>query len=574
MATNAAELLELLLVELGINTLRTTRIERLQLWRQFQGEMRATDSRLFIVVERTEDLAHEVLHALDQLTAPDAAGNSGANLVMLGHPGIEQHLAPSLLESLRQRIRLHADLEPFTEAELQDYLRHQVACAGGHFDRIFAPGTVAALHRYTRGVARLANTLCESALDVAAAQNQMQLTAELISKTAVAQLKLVEPVTAARIPSAAASRAPAPVVAMPVAAATAAKAAPTIATAATGVVPAPGLAVFPATPLAVPTPAVATPAVATPVATAFTVATAAGITPAVATPAATGPAVPAPVAAVPAAATLAATATPQPVLLAAVATALPPAPVAAERHLHPTAQAAPLPAESQPPEVEYDGSATDVADVAAADFPVLTDAVEFPLATSLFKRTAPIPAVPPAATAPPAAAAIAAKPASKPAGRIETAYAPPKAVTPPPTAWSPPAERAAAPKPAPVTPQSVSADPEADDALRQTQSMRAIAIAKSIDDLSELDAETLFGDAGLDLVSAALASAAEWPDDELEPVAPPAAPLPRAQHEAKKAPPPADDPFDFFGLGEDAPLELIDDSAPLASDHARKTATR
>src|SRR5262245_63714174 len=35
MATNAPELLELLLVELGINTLRTTRIERLQLWRQF-----------------------------------------------------------------------------------------------------------------------------------------------------------------------------------------------------------------------------------------------------------------------------------------------------------------------------------------------------------------------------------------------------------------------------------------------------------------------------------------------------------------------------------------------------------
>ena len=34
MATNASELLELLLVELGVSTLRTTRMERLQLWRQ------------------------------------------------------------------------------------------------------------------------------------------------------------------------------------------------------------------------------------------------------------------------------------------------------------------------------------------------------------------------------------------------------------------------------------------------------------------------------------------------------------------------------------------------------------
>ena len=97
-----------------------------------------------------------------------------------------------MLDSLRQRIRLRAELEPFTEAELQDYLRHQVACAGGNYDRIFAPGTVAALFRYSQGVARLANTLCESALDIAAVQQQKQLTAELVTRTAVSLLGLAE----------------------------------------------------------------------------------------------------------------------------------------------------------------------------------------------------------------------------------------------------------------------------------------------------------------------------------------------------------------------------------------------
>ena len=196
--TNAAELLELILIELGVNTLRTTRIERLQLWRQFQGEMRATDSRLFIVAERTEDLAPDVLHALDQLTAPDAVGNPGANLVLLGHAGIHEHLAAPALDSLRQRIRLRAELEPFTEAELQDYLRHQTARAKGHYDQIFAPGTVAALYRYSNGIARLVNTLCESALDIAAVQHQKQLTADLVARTAVSLLGLAESTPAAR----------------------------------------------------------------------------------------------------------------------------------------------------------------------------------------------------------------------------------------------------------------------------------------------------------------------------------------------------------------------------------------
>src|SRR5687768_87742 len=161
--TNGAELLELLLVELGLNTQRATRVERLQVWRQFQSEMSATDSRLFIVVECAEDLTVDVLHTLDSLTAADAAGHPGANVVLLGHHGLDSHLAAPVLDSLRQRIRLRAELKPFTQPELQDYLRHRVACASGHFDRVFAPGTVAALYRFSGGVARLANNLCETA---------------------------------------------------------------------------------------------------------------------------------------------------------------------------------------------------------------------------------------------------------------------------------------------------------------------------------------------------------------------------------------------------------------------------
>ena len=83
-------------------------------------------------------------------------------------------------------------------------------------------------------------------------------------------------------------------------------------------------------------------------------------------------------------------------------------------------------------------------------------------------------------------------------------------------------------------------------------------------------AETLFGDAELDLVAAALASAAaEWPDDQdQKPVEAPVEP------KAAKAPPKVDDPFDIFDLGDDAPLELIDDSATPPTNQPRKTAVR
>ncbi len=165
-------------------------------------------------------------------------------------------------------------------------------------------------------------------------------------------------------------------------------------------------------------------------------------------------------------------------------------------------------------------------------------------------------------------------PATKPvSSRVETAYAPSKApAAPKPTA-------PAAPKPTPAsTPapgRTLTAAPEDDDLLRQTQTMRAIAVAKSIDDISSSMAETLFGDAELDLVKAALASAADWPDGEEQPAAPAARPRPQARARARsRRHAPVDDPFDLFGLGDDAPLELIDDSTLPPIGQTRKSAAR
>lgn len=525
-ATNPAELLELILVELGVNTLRTSRIERVQLWRQFQAEIRATDSRLFLVVERTEDLSAEVLHSLDQLTAPDAGGNPGANLLLLGNEGLDAHLAAPLLDSLRQRIRLRAVLDPFSEAELQDYLRHQTACAGGSYDRIFAPGAVAALFRYSRGIARLVNNLCESALDVAAVQQHKQVTAELVARTAVSLIGLPEPVPVPRTTGTALPEPAAP---------NERRAAPRP----------PALAPAPleSRPAAVP---------AEPRAAAF----------APAEPIAPAPAllrvepVPAPIAAIP----------PPP----------PPAPAALD------VPAAPTPAAAKPAEVEFDGGATDVTDVALIDFPVLTDAVDPPAAAAPKPAvSAALPAAassrPQAPLATPSPPVAAAKPAlARPASRIETAYT---ATRPPSPALAAAALAAAAQPPTPP-PRSapapakpvVAAAPQADadgDELRQTQTMRAISVAKSIDDISSSMAETLFSDAELDLVTAALA--AEWPDEADEAAAAPPAPPPKPGSARTL---PADDPFDLFGLGEDAPLELIDDSAQPPTDRPQKTASR
>jgi hypothetical protein len=107
--------------------------------------------------------------------------------------------------------------------------------------------------------------------------------------------------------------------------------------------------------------------------------------------------------------------------------------------------------------------------------------------------------------------------------------------------------------------------------------MRAISEAKSIGDISDSMAETLFGDAELDFLSTSLGSAGNWTEpDAVRPPAKTPAPAPQAQQKpkpAKAASSDDDDLLDLLGLS-DAPLELIDDSAQPPGDKTRKSGSQ
>jgi type II secretory pathway predicted ATPase ExeA len=580
--TNATELLELLLVELGMNAHRTTRVERLQMWRQYLSEIRATESRVFVIAERTEELSPEVVRALDSLTATDANGCPGANVVLLGGPELERFLAAPGLESLRQRIRLRQRLEAFSPAELSEYLRHRVTRAGGDFDKVFATDAAGAVHRYSGGVARVANGLCETALAVAAADDRDQITAQIISEVAVDMLGIAEPADDTPAPANSslktkeAAATPVEAVAPPPAPAAVAARGP-VAAPASVAAPPPAAATPVAPPASVAAPTrVVSPPPAEPVAANRAAATpppaaVAAPPPVAGTPLTRPPVFASPPMPAPAPPTVRTPSAAPPVAKWSAPVTPPPAPpsfVAFE----PAKPAKPAVPASQ----DFDATATDIPDVSQIDFPVLTDAIE-PSPTPAPARVAapaakPAPAPAPAATRPTVTRPPA--PAPKPAApaRPAASVAPPKPAVPPAPATPPkaaePKRRAQNPAMAPPIDAETDADIDAD-VLRQTQTMRALSVAKSIDDVSDSMAETLFGDADLDALSAALASAG-FNDGTDEGADEGPAPEPRRPTPASQP----DDLMDLFNLGPDAPLELIDDSVNPPSDRTRKSATR
>lgn len=178
------EILELLLARFDVNRQPQGTIQRVAAFRRLLQKHLAAETRIFIVVEDAERIGVDALLELEALTSTDSGESCDAGIVLMGSPELLTRIASPALARLRQRVRLRQNVTPFTAAEVEAYMRHCISLAGGEFDSIFEPGTPQVVYRYSGGVARVVDSLCESALEAAAEAELATILPELVQQVA------------------------------------------------------------------------------------------------------------------------------------------------------------------------------------------------------------------------------------------------------------------------------------------------------------------------------------------------------------------------------------------------------
>jgi type II secretory pathway predicted ATPase ExeA len=184
------EVLEILLAGLGARQLPKSTVHRFATFRRMLQQFAEQNTRVFILVEDAIRIGLDALSELEALTAADAGVSNGANLVLLGDDSINELLRDPKLARLKQRLRSRQKIEAQSENELQGYLKHCFRLAGREFDTIFAEGSAKALHRVCDGLPRVVNNLIESALKLAAEKGQTRITPQMIEQVGAEEFGL------------------------------------------------------------------------------------------------------------------------------------------------------------------------------------------------------------------------------------------------------------------------------------------------------------------------------------------------------------------------------------------------
>jgi general secretion pathway protein A len=166
------EFLQTVLAQFGFSPFRMRKAELLATLNNFLIEQYANGRKVLLIVDEAQNLTNKVLEEVRLLSGVETTKEKVLRIILAGQPELNTKLDSDELTQLRQRVRLRFHLSALTEQEMDEYVRHRLRVAGATHE-IFEPDTFPLIFRYTGGIPRLINTLCDTALLAAFAQDQV-----------------------------------------------------------------------------------------------------------------------------------------------------------------------------------------------------------------------------------------------------------------------------------------------------------------------------------------------------------------------------------------------------------------
>lgn len=149
----------------------------------FQYQQKST---AVLIVDEAQLLSWELLEEIRLLTNLETAQQKLLQIVLIGQPELDEKLESQNLRQLKQRIALRCRLGPLSRQETGKYIAVRLFLAGAKErpQNIFPETAVELVYRYSQGIPRLVNTICEAALVSSFALKSSVVLPELVDEVA------------------------------------------------------------------------------------------------------------------------------------------------------------------------------------------------------------------------------------------------------------------------------------------------------------------------------------------------------------------------------------------------------
>ena len=158
------QLLRSILKEFELPSSMRDRVKCLNTLNRFLLERVERGKDVVLVIDEAQTMGVELLEEVRLLSNLETDHRKLLQIVLIGQPELRALLDDPRLRQLRQRITVRYHLEPLSIQETEHYVNHRLQLAGGNGHPIFGRWALRRVHRYSKGVPRLINAVCDKAL--------------------------------------------------------------------------------------------------------------------------------------------------------------------------------------------------------------------------------------------------------------------------------------------------------------------------------------------------------------------------------------------------------------------------
>jgi general secretion pathway protein A len=159
------ELITSILEELEVDYKPGTKQKLLSQLNDYLIRQLSADMNIVLIIDEAQNLTNSVLEEVRMLSNLETEKEKLIQIILMGQPQLKAKLENIKLEQFKQRIAVYYHIQSLNKEETRQYILHRLRLVSSNgFEDIFTHEAKNALYEYSRGIPRLINLICDSAL--------------------------------------------------------------------------------------------------------------------------------------------------------------------------------------------------------------------------------------------------------------------------------------------------------------------------------------------------------------------------------------------------------------------------
>lgn len=172
---DSVQLLAMINDDFGLPVQGKDKISLLRDLNEFLIERYARGEEPVLIIDEAQNLSSDILEEIRMLSNLETDSAKLLQIILVGQPELKSILSVPEMTQLRQRISITCHLQPLNRQETEEYILHRLETAGNRNAVSFTVEAFDIIFRYSRGIPRLINIICDFLLLSAFAEETTNL---------------------------------------------------------------------------------------------------------------------------------------------------------------------------------------------------------------------------------------------------------------------------------------------------------------------------------------------------------------------------------------------------------------